>query len=184
MHGAFATSGPSNLHAAAYFPDLTALYGFLSRDLVGLGIAQPELRTELVQQVASHRVRDQLGRFGGTRLTTGASLVGAIKSEELQADEIRRLSHAELFYVSPEMTDLTMAAAGSLPFFALNREDLPAEQGLMVFAKPVVTYPNEEGRPEAQIRACCWMVAEHDAMAELLQRLALVTAPHIGELTP
>jgi hypothetical protein len=164
VHGAFATSGPSNLHAAAYFPDLTALYGFLSRDLVGLGIAQPELRTELVQQVASPRVRDQLGRFGGTRLTTGASLVGAIKSEELQADEIRRLSPAELFYVSPEMTDLTMAAAGSLPFFALNREDLPAEQGLMVFAKPVVTYPNEEGRPEAQIRACCWMVAEHDAI--------------------
>ncbi|MFF2937502.1 hypothetical protein [Streptomyces mirabilis] len=65
VHGAFATSGPSNLHAAAYFPDLTALYGFLSRDLVGLGITQPELRAELVQHVASHRVRDQLGRFEG-----------------------------------------------------------------------------------------------------------------------
>ncbi|MFJ9458554.1 Lrp/AsnC family transcriptional regulator [Kitasatospora sp. NPDC101447] len=42
VHGAFATSGPSNLHAAAYFPDLTALYGFLSRDLVGLGITHIE----------------------------------------------------------------------------------------------------------------------------------------------
>ncbi|MFF0410478.1 Lrp/AsnC family transcriptional regulator [Kitasatospora sp. NPDC004745] len=42
VHGAFATSGPSNLHAAAYFPDLTALYGFLSRDLVGLGITHVE----------------------------------------------------------------------------------------------------------------------------------------------
>lgn len=42
VHGAFATSGPSNLHAAAYFPDLTALYGFLSRDLAGLGITHVE----------------------------------------------------------------------------------------------------------------------------------------------
>ncbi|MFJ9821431.1 Lrp/AsnC family transcriptional regulator [Streptomyces sp. NPDC101151] len=42
VHGAFATSGPSNLHAAAYFPDLTALYYFLSRDLSGLGISHIE----------------------------------------------------------------------------------------------------------------------------------------------
>ncbi|MFJ2398000.1 Lrp/AsnC family transcriptional regulator [Streptomyces sp. NPDC087843] len=50
VHGAFATSGPSNLHAAAYFPDLAALYGFLSRDLVGLGITQVE--TAIVSRAA------------------------------------------------------------------------------------------------------------------------------------
>ncbi|MGC0421826.1 Lrp/AsnC family transcriptional regulator [Embleya sp. AB8] len=50
VHGAFATSGPSNLHAAAYFPDLTALYGFLSRDLVGLGITHVE--TAIVSRAA------------------------------------------------------------------------------------------------------------------------------------
>ncbi|MEW1866378.1 Lrp/AsnC family transcriptional regulator [Streptomyces sp. NPDC088194] len=50
VHGAFATSGPSNLHAAAYFPDLTALYGFLSRDLVGLGITHVE--TAVVSRAA------------------------------------------------------------------------------------------------------------------------------------
>ncbi|MFK0173184.1 Lrp/AsnC family transcriptional regulator [Streptomyces sp. NPDC090306] len=42
VHGAFATSGPSNLHAAAYFTDLAALYGFLSNDLAGLGITHVE----------------------------------------------------------------------------------------------------------------------------------------------
>ncbi|MYW62585.1 AsnC family transcriptional regulator [Streptomyces sp. SID8379] len=42
VHGAFATSGPSNLHAAAYFTDLTALYGFLAHDLSGLGITHVE----------------------------------------------------------------------------------------------------------------------------------------------
>ncbi|MEW2810975.1 hypothetical protein AB0929_28390 [Streptomyces massasporeus] len=124
----------------------------------------PELRAELVRHMASHRGRHQLGRFDGTKLTTGASLVGTIRSGDLQTEEVRRLSHAELFYVSPEMTDLTIAASDSLPFFALNREDLPSEHGLMVFAKPVVLYPNEDGRPEAQIRACCWMVADHGAV--------------------
>ncbi|MFK0136898.1 Lrp/AsnC family transcriptional regulator [Streptomyces murinus] len=51
VHGAFATSGPSNLHAAAYFPDLTALYGFLSRDLIGLGI------THVETAIVSHAVK-------------------------------------------------------------------------------------------------------------------------------
>ncbi|MEV0093659.1 Lrp/AsnC family transcriptional regulator [Streptomyces sp. NPDC050738] len=55
VHGAFATSGPSNLHAAAYFPDLTALYGFLSRDLVGLGITQVE--TAIVSRAAKRAPR-------------------------------------------------------------------------------------------------------------------------------
>ncbi|MCM2416789.1 Lrp/AsnC family transcriptional regulator [Streptomyces sp. RKAG293] len=50
VHGAFATSGPANLHAAAYFPDLTSLYGFLSRDLVGLGITHVE--TAVVSRAA------------------------------------------------------------------------------------------------------------------------------------
>lgn len=50
VHGAFATSGPSNLHAAAYFPDLAALYGFLSQDLTGLGITH--LETAVVSRAA------------------------------------------------------------------------------------------------------------------------------------
>ncbi|GAA2740226.1 Lrp/AsnC family transcriptional regulator [Kitasatospora cinereorecta] len=50
VHGAFATSGPSNLHAAAYFADLTTLYGFLSHDLAGLGITHVE--TAIVSHAA------------------------------------------------------------------------------------------------------------------------------------
>ncbi|WP_037840821.1 Lrp/AsnC family transcriptional regulator [Streptomyces sp. NRRL F-5126] len=63
VHGAYATSGPSNLHAAAYFPDLAALYGFLSRDLTGLGISHVETavvsrvvkRTPALTTVEHHR---------------------------------------------------------------------------------------------------------------------------------
>ncbi|MER5475027.1 Lrp/AsnC family transcriptional regulator [Streptomyces sp. NPDC002685] len=56
VHGAFATTGPSNLHAAAYFSDLTALYDFLSRDLVGLGITRVE--TAIVGRAAKGRGTD------------------------------------------------------------------------------------------------------------------------------
>ncbi|MCX5384536.1 Lrp/AsnC family transcriptional regulator [Streptomyces sp. NBC_00083] len=63
VHGAFATSGPSNLHAAAYFPDLTALYGFLSEDLAGLGI------THVETAIVSRAVKRTPGPLSGTTAT-------------------------------------------------------------------------------------------------------------------
>ncbi|MET9792722.1 hypothetical protein [Streptomyces canus] len=51
--------------------------------------------------------------------------------------------------------------AAALPHFPLNLEDLPARQGLMIFAKSAATYPNEEDRPAVQIRACFRLVAEN-----------------------
>lgn len=42
VHGAFATSGTANLHAAVWLPDLAALYRLITQDLTGLGIAGVE----------------------------------------------------------------------------------------------------------------------------------------------
>lgn len=42
VHGAFATSGPSNLSLHVWFADPAALYDFLARDVTGLGIASVE----------------------------------------------------------------------------------------------------------------------------------------------
>jgi DNA-binding Lrp family transcriptional regulator len=42
VHGAFATSGPSNLSLHFWRADLTSLYTFLSHDVAGLGIASVE----------------------------------------------------------------------------------------------------------------------------------------------
>ncbi|MFH8345473.1 AsnC family transcriptional regulator [Streptomyces sp. NPDC018045] len=42
VHGAFATSGAANLHAAVWVRDLAALYRLISADLTGLGIAGVE----------------------------------------------------------------------------------------------------------------------------------------------
>lgn len=53
----------------------------------------------------------------------------------LRGVEIVKLEQAELFYVSPEMTDLVVEASRTLPEFDLAREDLPSRVGLMVFGK-------------------------------------------------
>jgi DNA-binding Lrp family transcriptional regulator len=42
VHGAFATSGPSNLSLHVWLADPAALYDFLSREVTGLGIASVE----------------------------------------------------------------------------------------------------------------------------------------------
>lgn len=42
VHGAFATTGPFNLHAAVWVRDLAALYRFISDDLSGLGVSRME----------------------------------------------------------------------------------------------------------------------------------------------
>lgn len=76
VHSAFATSGPSNLHAAGYFPDLGALYEFLSRDLAGLGITQVE--TALVGRAAKRTPEPGPVRPAGpaTRLTGSGTVRG------------------------------------------------------------------------------------------------------------
>lgn len=51
--------------------------------------------------------------------------------------EIERLAAAPLFYVSPEMAALAVAAAQSLPSFVVNPEDLPTDSGLIVFGSPI-----------------------------------------------
>lgn len=117
----------------------------------------PELRAELARHMASERAHVQLGRFDENRMTTGESIVGNISAADLQRDETARLEGAELFYVSAEMTELAKAAAESLPFFDLERADLPSEHGFMFFAEPFASYSNE-GKPNAKVQACCWMV--------------------------
>lgn len=66
-------------------------------------------------------------------------------------NELSRLSVAELFYVTVDMSDLAQAAACSLPQFTLMPEDLPAEYGLVLFENSL---RNERG--EAVVRAATW----------------------------
>ncbi|MFE2832236.1 hypothetical protein ACFXI6_14480 [Streptomyces mirabilis] len=118
----------------------------------------PELRAELLAHVASHRGEAQFRqRFAGPLCTSEGEMTAAFPAEDFQSEEVRRLGAGELFFVSDEMTDLAATAAESVPFFDLEIPDLPAPAGLMVFAKPFALY-QDEGKPPAQLRACCWTV--------------------------
>jgi hypothetical protein len=54
--------------------------------------------------------------------------------------ECDRLAKAELYWVSPEMAELTHHAATSLPLFHPEPQDMPSERGFMVFGKPLFEY--------------------------------------------
>ena len=117
----------------------------------------PELRASVAQHLASERGITLLGRFDDNRLATSEGEIGRISAEDLRADETARVDGAELFFVSAAMTQLAQAAASSLPFFDLERHDLPATQGFIVFEEPFALYSND-CKPDARVQACCWEV--------------------------
>lgn len=55
------------------------------------------------------------------------------EAEQALGDESMRWRMAELFYVTPEMTELARAASTSMPSYSLHAEDLPADNGIIYF---------------------------------------------------
>lgn len=62
------------------------------------------------------------------------------EASRLLGQERARLAAAELFYVTEDMTRLSLAAAETLPVHNLHPEDIPAETGFVVFAEPIGAY--------------------------------------------
>jgi DNA-binding Lrp family transcriptional regulator len=62
VHGAFAITGPSNLHIAVWVRDLGGLYRFLTQDLGGLRVEGAE--TVIVGQAVKRPGRGPGGRAG------------------------------------------------------------------------------------------------------------------------
>lgn len=60
------------------------------------------------------------------------------QARRLAAAERRRLSEATLYWVSPQMTALALAAAPSMPAFRPTAADLPSAHGLVYFAAPLL----------------------------------------------
>jgi hypothetical protein len=59
--------------------------------------------------------------------------------------EYGRLTSAQLYAVTAEMTRLAVVAGESLPDFHLEPEDVPAPAGFMVFERPIGSYINSKG---------------------------------------
>ena len=59
-------------------------------------------------------------------------------------EEYQRLSTAELFMATKEMSRLAVIAGESLPDFHLEPEDVPAPTGFLVFGAPIGSYVNTD----------------------------------------
>jgi hypothetical protein len=73
----------------------------------------------------------------------------------LHAEEYLRLASANLYYLTPEMTQLALAAGRALPDWTTEPTDLPSPDGFMLFSQPTGAYRNDEG-DRVRIVACSW----------------------------
>jgi hypothetical protein len=80
--------------------------------------------------------------------------------DEYLAAVTRWAQVAELFYITPDMTDVVAAAATAMPLYDLHPDNLPADIGLMVWGAPAVivddSAPAMTPGGRCEIRAALW----------------------------
>ncbi|NBH06040.1 hypothetical protein [Amycolatopsis sp. SID8362] len=108
----------------------------------------PALREHLAEYVTTWPahlfVAEALRHGRGTLRPMASPAVGA---GLLLEDEHRRLSGAQLFYVTADITRLVRQAAPSLrDKWDIQPQDLPAPTGFMLFAEPMAEYVREDGK--------------------------------------
>lgn len=72
---------------------------------------------------------------------------------------LEQLAAAELFYVTEDMTELTMQAAAAKPSYQIYADKLPAPVGFVVYGKPFCTVPPQAGLAPGQrveLAAALW----------------------------
>lgn len=82
----------------------------------------------------------------------------------MQAYERVTVAEAELYFVSPEMTGLAVAAGRSLPDFNIEPEDMPSPKGFVVFGTPLdagLSSPSFKEGHTVGISAISWSVMPH-----------------------
>ncbi|MGJ5831382.1 hypothetical protein [Streptomyces ossamyceticus] len=111
----------------------------------------PELRAEVLTWQRQHGAQYFTACLrAGAQTSYQPHLTTAEEGTQLAQAEAARLTEAELFWVAPEMTELTVAAARSMPTWSLEPEDLPAPCGLIYFdGLPTA-------RPEFPTTAMAW----------------------------
>ncbi|TQL14679.1 hypothetical protein, partial [Streptomyces sp. SLBN-134] len=112
----------------------------------------PELRAELLDYLDSDPCRASMREaLRAGRFTIVPTVPGIGASEEsvgsilLTKCERRRLETAELYYATPDMTALALAAAETPPVEPVTLSRLPAESGLIVFGEPIGGYTEDTG---------------------------------------
>lgn len=117
----------------------------------------PALREHLTDYLQSEPAHvfttDAMRKGRGTLRPDARPEVGAAL---LLADEFQRLHHAQLFYVTADITKLVRQAAPSLrDKWDIQPHDLPAPTGFMLFAEPMTEYTRADGK-RIDIVAVSW----------------------------
>lgn len=115
----------------------------------------PEVRAEAVRQ------REVMGPDAIARYHVGDRTFAdrfSLTPREVAVRETSKLALADLFHVSAEMTELAVEAARSLPLFAADPEDFPAEVGMIFFSGGI---PASWGGHAVKIHAATWQVLEN-----------------------
>jgi hypothetical protein len=107
----------------------------------------PALRAAMAAQM---RTPFEISRTAHVIARRRASIVRPAGDPEEAArilceQEYERLTSAQLYAVTAEMTRLAVVAGESLPDFHLEPEDVPAPTGFMVFDQPIGSYINTSG---------------------------------------
>lgn len=102
----------------------------------------PDVRTQLLEEIGRPR-RNPVIEAYALHVAAGAQAPAdpLVRDPYAQAallarNERDRLANATLYWVSPHMTALTMAAAPAMPAFRPTPADLPSKHGLIYFAAP------------------------------------------------
>ncbi|WP_103512876.1 hypothetical protein [Streptomyces sp. SM13] len=118
----------------------------------------PELRAEIVSQ------RDAIGPSRIASLHTDRSLEAVspgLSDIDMAVRETTKLVMADLYHISEEMTQLAIAAAGTLPPFSSDAEDYPSAIGFAFFNGGI---PARWGDVSCRVHAASWQVLGTGAM--------------------
>jgi hypothetical protein len=129
----------------------------------------PELRAELVEHHSNPRRVDKWeGLISRGDRDWMKILIGRLPrpgdGATMQAYERIRLTEADLYFISSEMTELAVSAGSSLPDFNIEPEDMPSRNGFMVFGSPLsvdIRAPFFKPGRTAGISAITWSVMPH-----------------------
>ena len=125
----------------------------------------PELRSSLTDFLATPQAHQQFDRWDGTPLHPARPFGDErdlIDGEDLRRTEVAALGKSVLFYASEDTTALAVAAAPSMPEFALRSFDLPAERGFIYYAQPIGLHPGNHGQSAASVVAARWETVVSD----------------------
>lgn len=116
----------------------------------------PQLRDDIAASIRRPEYADMLReniRVHGNRHPTH----GHLTATQLAEAEAVMLDHAELFYVSEQMTDLARIASESLPDFDIQPEDVPSENGFVFFAGDLPRVYHGEPQLAYRVRGYAWV---------------------------